>query len=55
MDYLEEPLVKRFVVYINPFSGQGKSMQIFDKNVKPMFAESEIQHDVIQTGKFKSF
>nr|CAB3266531.1 sphingosine kinase 2 [Phallusia mammillata] len=40
---------RNLVVYINPFSGQGKAMQIYKKHVKKMFAEAEIKHTVVKT------
>ena len=48
---LDDVPIKTYIVYINPVSGRGKAMQIFKKNVKPMFAEAEIQHEVVKTGK----
>jgi len=39
------------VAYINPFSGRGKSMQIYKEHVKPMFAEADITCKTIKTGK----
>ena len=47
-----EPKRRNFIVYVNPFSGQGKAMSIYNQHVKPIFAEAEIQHVVVKTGKF---
>ena len=47
-----EPKRRNFIVYVNPFGGQGKAMSIYNQHVKPLFAEAEIQHVVVKTGKF---
>jgi len=49
---LTPPPVRKLIVYVNPFSGSGKAMKIYEKNVKPMFAEAQIQHEVVKTGLF---
>jgi len=43
------------IVYVNPFSGSGKAMKIYEKNVKPMFAEAQIQHELVKTGWHVNF
>ena len=48
---LDDTPLKTYIIYINPLSGRGKSMDIFNNNVKPMFAEAEIEYEVIKTGK----
>ena len=50
MNDLPTPATKNFIVYINPFGGRGKANQIYEKRVKAMFAEAEIQHEVVKTG-----
>ena len=47
---LSVPPARKLMVYVNPFSGSGKAEKIYEKYVKPMFAEAEIQHDLIKTG-----
>ena len=50
---LDIPVVspRRFLVYVNPFSGSGKAMQIYDKDVKRLFSEAEITHSMFKTSK----
>ena len=47
---LTTPVARKLIVYVNPFSGSGKAMKIYEKYVKPMFAEAEIQHQLVKTG-----
>ena len=51
---LDIPVVspRRFLVYINPFSGSGKAMQIYEKDVKRLFSEAEITHTMFKTSEF---
>lgn len=48
---INEPTPRNYIVYINPFGGQGKAMEIYNKKVQPIFSEAEIRHTVVKTGK----
>jgi len=41
---------RRFLVYVNPFSGSGKALQIYEKDVRRLFSEAEITHTKFITG-----
>lgn len=45
------PPKPRFLVLVNPHSGPGKAMQIYERQVAPMLDEADIHVKVIQTGK----
>ena len=47
---LSDPRRRNLMVYVNPFSGRGKAMQIYKNHVKPMFAEAHVEHQVVKTG-----
>ncbi|CAK8696350.1 unnamed protein product [Clavelina lepadiformis] len=48
-DCIPEIEQRHFVVYINPFSGRGKAMQIYKDHVKHVFCEAEIKSTVVKT------
>lgn len=41
-------------VLVNPHSGPGKALQIFQKQVVPMLDEAELKYDLVTTGAFDS-
>ncbi|XP_018666860.2 sphingosine kinase 1 isoform X1 [Ciona intestinalis] len=40
---------RRYIVYVNPFSGQGKAMEMYNGPVRSMLAEAEVKHKMIKT------
>ncbi|KAK3590961.1 hypothetical protein CHS0354_034533 [Potamilus streckersoni] len=49
VDRCPVPPKKNFLVLINPHSGPGKAMQIFQDDVVPMLDEAEVKYDLIKT------
>ncbi|KAL3875800.1 hypothetical protein ACJMK2_033716 [Sinanodonta woodiana] len=49
VDRCPVPPKKNLLVLINPHSGPGKAMQIFQNDVVPMLDEAEIKYDLIKT------
>ncbi|XP_045213785.2 sphingosine kinase 2-like isoform X2 [Mercenaria mercenaria] len=49
VDNCPVPPKTRFLVLVNPHSGPGKAMQIYQKQVAPMLDEADIQVKLIQT------
>lgn len=47
IEYQNRP--KRLLVFINPLSGHHKGVQIYEKQIKPLFALAEIETEVIVT------
>lgn len=43
------PTRRRAVIYVNPMSGKGQALKAWEKTVKGMFSEAEIQVDFILT------
>ena len=41
---------RNFLVYVNPFSGSGKALKMYNQNLLKMMAEAEISHVCIKTG-----
>ena len=48
------PPKMKLLVLVNPHSGPGKAMQIYQRIVAPMLDEADIQVKVIQTGTEKN-
>lgn len=46
----EVPLPRKLLVLINPFSGPGKALQIFQNGVSHMLEEADISFKMIVTG-----
>ena len=44
---------QKLLVLINPFSGPGKALHIFQQRVVPLFGEAGIMYQLIVTGKTK--
>ena len=42
---------KKLLVLVNPFSGPGKALQIFQERVVPMFAEAGLHFNMVVTGR----
>uniref|UniRef100_F6YIB7 sphingosine kinase n=1 Tax=Ciona intestinalis TaxID=7719 RepID=F6YIB7_CIOIN len=40
---------RRYIVYVNPFSGQGKAVEMYNGPVRSMLAEAEVKHKMIKT------
>ncbi|WZZ09293.1 hypothetical protein YC2023_095214 [Brassica napus] len=47
LDSLGRP--KRLLVFVNPFGGKKSAIKIFEKEVKPLFEDADIQLDVQET------
>ncbi|KAF2611016.1 hypothetical protein F2Q70_00013226, partial [Brassica cretica] len=47
LDSLGRP--KRLLVFVNPFGGKKSAIRIFEKEVKPLFEDADIQLDVQET------
>jgi len=46
------PARRKILVFVNPFSGSGKSLKIFNSNVAPMFTDAAIDYTLFITGNF---
>ncbi|CAH1794281.1 unnamed protein product [Owenia fusiformis] len=46
---LTEPIARRMLVLVNPFSGPGKALKIFQERVIPVFAEADIHFRMVIT------
>ena len=44
------PSLPRLLVFVNPFSGPGRALHIFQQSVVPVFAEAGLQYHLIVTG-----
>jgi len=44
------PSLPRFLVLVNPFSGPGRALHIFQQSIVPVFAEAGLQYHLIVTG-----
>ena len=42
----------QFLVFINPFGGQGTALKLFNKTVKPMFEDAQVEYEVKVTGMY---
>lgn len=49
----EVPLPRKLLVLINPFSGPGKALQIFQNGVSHMLEEADISFKLVVTGKLE--
>uniref|UniRef100_H2ZQE6 DAGKc domain-containing protein n=1 Tax=Ciona savignyi TaxID=51511 RepID=H2ZQE6_CIOSA len=49
VDTVPELSPRKYTVYVNPFSGQGKALQMYNGPVRAMLAEAEINHKMIKT------
>lgn len=49
----EVPLPRKLLVLINPFSGPGKALQIFQNGVSHMLEEADISFKLVITGKLE--
>jgi len=47
---LQLPSLPRFLVLVNPFSGPGRALHIFQQSIVPVFAESGLQYHLLVTG-----
>jgi len=47
---LQMPLLPRFLVFVNPFSGPGRALHIFQQSIVPVFAEAGLQYHLLVTG-----
>jgi len=47
---LQMPSLPKFLVFVNPFSGPGRALQIFQQSIVPVFAEAGLQYHLIVTG-----
>jgi len=43
---------RKLLVLVNPFSGSGKALHVFQRHVVPMFAEAGVQYQLVVTGTF---
>lgn len=43
---------RQLLVLVNPASGQGKSVELFQTQVQPMFDMAELKYTVVVTGVF---
>jgi len=41
---------RRLLVLVNPFSGTGKALHLFQQHVVPVFAEASLQYQLVVTG-----
>ena len=44
------PLLPRLLVFVNPFSGPGRALHLFQQSIVPVFAEAGLQYHLIVTG-----
>jgi sphingosine kinase len=49
---LSVPPSKKLLVLVNPFSGPGTALSLFQERVVPMFAEAGILYHLIVTGGY---
>jgi len=42
---------RRLLVLVNPFSGPGKALHLFQRHVVPLFAEAGLQYRLVVTGR----
>ena len=47
---LEMPSLPRLLVLVNPFSGPGRALHIFQQSIVPVFAEAGLQYHLVVTG-----
>ena len=47
---LQMPSLPKFLVFVNPFSGPGRALHIFQRSIVPVFAEAGLQYHLIVTG-----
>jgi hypothetical protein len=50
VDNCPVPPKVKFLVLVNPHSGPGKAMQIYQKQVAPMLDEADVHVKLIETG-----
>lgn len=48
------PPQKKLLVFVNPFSGPGKALLIFQQEVIPVFAEAGLLYHLFVTGNFET-
>jgi len=51
---LDMPSLPKLLVFVNPLSGPGRALHIFQQSVVPVFAEAGLQYHLIVTGYFDS-
>jgi len=44
------PSLPKFLVFVNPLSGPGRALHIFQQRIVPVFAEAGLQYHLIVTG-----
>lgn len=49
---VDNPRQQQFLIFINPFGGQGSAKNIFEKNIKPMLNDANVDFDTKITGMF---
>jgi len=47
---LQMPLLPKLLVFVNPLSGPGRALHIFQQSVVPVFAEAGLQYHLVVTG-----
>jgi len=47
---VSETKKRNFLVYVNPFSGSGKALKMYNQSLLKMMTEAEISHTCIKTG-----